>query len=487
MYCNIPCQNPKGPICVWALQKMWNFGLAWKTVPVCTFPEPLWTPWHVGSRRGVAQFLKAQVQHPESLWQRILLMPVVVFHGIALMYHLIGQRPFGIFYHNLGLLKMKKKDQPSLSIRFTSITEDFLTLKKYALSGLIRIITNGSVTFVSSGKIMLILVHRFMSTLYDLNRRIQAFPGTVATVIVHQNIIEDRNAGLTTAVYVTDPDTHFHDRAHSLEPLCLPADILRLSGAEETCARRAQDGHGTCSGHHQLPPLHPHVPVQTFHGQGFHVRVPSTLSIAEAEENLEARISRRSQRREGPYSTATAGVNDPERTPAEDVPEDTSSFMARNQALLLRQARQDRTNEPSSSSSYGSMSTTSSRTSTTDQRQTVLVLLNGRTISTLISWNRPDALHASVAQACDVRVDQIHELHHVSHRPADLRQVGLECLLVQTTGDFPISPFLRLVLIDIEFYGTEELQPFAFRRLTKWLPHIINRRSIFRMVELDEQ
>ena len=89
-------------------------------------------------------------------------MPVVVFHGIALMYHLIGQRPFGIFYHNLGLLKMKKKDQPSLSIRFTSITEDFLTLKKYALSGLIRIITNGSVTFVSSGKIMLILVHRFM-------------------------------------------------------------------------------------------------------------------------------------------------------------------------------------------------------------------------------------------------------------------------------------------------------------------------------------
>ena len=76
--------------------------------------------------------------------------------------------------------------------------------------------------------------------------------------------------------------------------------------------------------------------------------------------------------------------------------------------------------------------------------------------------------------------------HYVSHRPADLLQANLQCLLVQTTLDQPISPFLRLVLVDIEFYGSGELKPFAFRRLAKWLPHTINRRSIFRMLDLED-
>ena len=309
-----------------------------------------------------------------------------------------------------------------------------------------------------------------------------AFPGTVATVIVHQSPFADRKAGLTTAVYVTDPTTRFHDRAHSLDPICMPADILRLSGAEETCVRREQDGYGSCTVHHQLPPLHPQVPVQTFHGQGFHVRVPPPLRLAEAEENLESRLIREELSRR-PDREEPA----PERTALEENPEDTSSFMARSQALWFRQAQRERDAAPRSSTSGSSMSTSSSESSTLDQRQTVLVLLNGRTVSTPLPWNRPAELQASAAQACDIRADQIQNLHFVPHRPADLQQAELECLLVQTTEDFPISHFLRLVLVDIEFYGTEELQPFAFRRLAKWFPHIINRRSVFRMVELEDQ
>ena len=302
----------------------------------------------------------------------------------------------------------------------------------------------------------------------------------MATVIVHQNPVDGRKAALTTAIYITDPDTRFHDRAHSLESVCMPSDILRLSGAEELRTRRALDGHGICTIHHELPPLPLHAPIQVFHGQGFHVRVPSTLSIAEAEDNLEMRLTR-----DGSSHGPRVGDLAPERTTMDEAPEDTSSFMARSQALLYQQARQNRDTAPSSSHSDSSMSTTSSASSTLDIRQTVLVLLNGRTVSAPLPWNRPLGPYA--AQACDIRADQVLNLHYVSHRPADFQQADLQCLLVQTTEDQPISHFLRLVLIDIEFYGTQELQPFAFRRLAKWLPHIINRRSVFRMVELDDQ
>ena len=52
---------------------------------------------------------------------------------------------------------------------------------------------------------------------------------------------------------------------------------------------------------------------------------------------------------------------------------------------------------------------------------------------------------------------------------------------------FACSDDLLVDLVDIEFYGTDALQPFAFRRLAKWLPHIINRHSISRMLELEDQ
>ena len=90
-----------------------------------------------------------------------------------------------------------------------------------------------------------------------------AYRGTVATVFVHQHAPPERAACLTTAVYIADPDTRFHDKAHSLPAIIMPEEVIRLSGAEDTCRRRAHDGHGQCSLHHELPPLPLHVDPYT--------------------------------------------------------------------------------------------------------------------------------------------------------------------------------------------------------------------------------
>lgn len=42
-------------------------------------------------------------------------------------------------------------------------------------------------------------------------------------------------------------------------------------------------------------------------------------------------------------------------------------------------------------------------------------------------------------------------------------------------------------MVDIEIFDDQELQPFALRRYAKWMPMTINRRSVFRMLDLEDQ
>ncbi|CAL1157093.1 unnamed protein product [Cladocopium goreaui] len=78
-------------------------------------------------------------------------------------------------------------------------------------------------------------------------------------------------------------------------------------------------------------------------------------------------------------------------------------------------------------------------------------------------------------------------LHFVAHRPSDLARVGLQCFMLQTTHEPRPSAFLRLALIDMEIFETQSLQPFALRRLAKWMPKTTNRRSIFKLMDLETQ
>lgn len=122
-----------------------------------------------------------------------------------------------------------------------------------------------------------------------------------------------------------------------------------------------------------------------------------------------------------------------------------------------------------------------------DVRRAVIFTIDGRALSVLLSWTDTSEHHSIVATAFDIEPTHVAQLHFVAHRPSDLVQVGLQCFLLQTIHETRPSSFLRLVLIDMEIFDTQSLQPFALRRLAKWMPKTINRRSVFRLLDLETQ
>ena len=301
-----------------------------------------------------------------------------------------------------------------------------------------------------------------------------AFSGTMATVIVQQRPQPDRAACLLTAILPLSPDFRLIVTAHSMELTATQTDVIRLAGVEQQCVHRVQNGFGPCILQIGLQRLDPMFPIPITTGLGITIRVPPPMSEEEAEHNVDLRYRR-------PQDI-------PERVApgeAEAEPEDTS--------LMARQPRpQDRQQRSSTGSSTSSSSTSESScraegsdVDPPDTRRAVVFPLHGMPQSLILPWNDGEALFRRVAEAFDLAPSDVRDLHYMPHRPTDLALQNLQGLLLQRLFEPRPSTFLRLVLIDVETYEDNLLQPSAFQRYSKWLPHTLNRQSVLRLLDLE--
>eukprot|EP00435_Cladocopium_sp_Y103_P028906 s1595_g7.t1 len=331
----------------------------------------------------------------------------------------------------------------------------------------------------------------------------QAIRGTVATVIVQQHMIPDRHSILTTAVYIADPVTHFRDAAHSVIPV-LPFDtVLQLSGTDDTCRQRLEQGYGRCTIHvgFQRLPIDQAILVNT--GLGLTVRVPASMTSAEAEDNLVSRTTRSRALRPGdsfdPGTDETPELHqshdfdsvDPEdevslMTRYTTGPEDSTALMARRPQLHQRPSSWSRSRSGSSlSSSTASSSHTS--TATANWCQTIVFSLNGRSASLNLPWGDRVQMRTLIARDFMLFENEILHLHRVSHRPGDYIEDDLQCIILQHQNDQPQTPTFMIVLIDLEVYEPLDFQPTQLRRFVRWVPTTLTRQSVLRLLGLEQQ
>jgi hypothetical protein len=313
------------------------------------------------------------------------------------------------------------------------------------------------------------------------------YGGTSATVIVHQHFDHLRAAFLITTVHIQDPRTHFHVSAHSAELQLPQVRIHQLAGVEEVCRQRTQAGAGDCTIHAGTFVHPPGQHVATFHGLGLQLRIPSLLSEQEAEQNLVSRVAQQRRQRIPHLWDPPDAEDDPEGqhprpsnpdpTESHPEPEDTVSLMARRPATLTPQQEPSVTSSASSTSSFVSE----------DPRRSIVFTIDGRALPVTLSWTDSSEHHSVIAQEHGIALTSIAHLFHVSNRPHDLERADLQCFLMQLTTEPRPSRFLRLIMVDIEIFDDQELQPFALRRYAKWMPMTINRRSVFRMLDLEDQ
>ena len=257
--------------------------------------------------------------------------------------------------------------------------------------------------------------------------------GTIATVIVHQRPQPFRTASLITAVIPADPVLRIQESAHSVEHGLDCQAAIHLSGAEDICRRRHEQGCGACTIHVGWRLLVNDAPIPMRHGLGITIRV---------------------------------------HFPLEDLTEDVNSLMARRPT--------PRRPSSSSTTSY----TTSSSSSRPDWRQTVVFLLDGRTVSSSLPWHNSEAMLERAALAVDLQLSQVLRVHHITHRPTDFIQMDLQGLLLQRSTEFRPTPFVRIVLLDMEIHVTNDVQPTPFQRRARWLPYFTTRKALFRVLGL---
>ena len=305
------------------------------------------------------------------------------------------------------------------------------------------------------------------------------FRGTVATAIVHQHWRPDRAACLITAVHLTDPTTTFHHSAHSTELFLSHDRVRQLAGVEQICQQREQQGAGPCTIHvgHQLQPDNADIAV--LHGLGLHIRIPSTLTLTEAEQNLCRRIRLQRQQRSGHSWDPPEERDDPpeEGHPpliddGSQEPEDAISLMTR------RPARHARRGPIEISTSSTSPETISSEDNGLDWRQTVIFTMDGLSTSAQLPWGDSEALFAQLAVSLSIRRRDILRVVAVPRKPLDYVQVNLHCMILQKSTEFRPTPYVRLILVDRELHVEQEVQPSPFRRFPTWVPYVLTRTGI---------
>ena len=63
--------------------------------------------------------------------------------------------------------------------------------------------------------------------------------------------------------------------------------------------------------------------------------------------------------------------------------------------------------------------------------------------------------------------------------------MDLQCLLMQRQIDLRHPACMRLVLLDMEILESNEVIPGTFRRQAYWLPQVMTRLTLFRVLSLE--
>ena len=245
-----------------------------------------------------------------------------------------------------------------------------------------------------------------------------------------------------------DPEPRFEEAAHSVDLELSPNQVLYLSGVDVQCQQQADSPAGLSTIHSGQHQFGPDGPIHAFHGLGLHVRVPCVHDAAM------------------PSRPVLGDANDGEEI----------SFMARRFVRPFGPARSSSSSTSSSSSSSGVVP---------DWRQTVVVVCDGPTMPVQLPWHDQRALVAHLSEALRDPVGAILRLQHVSHRPPDLIQADLACILVQKASDFRPSPYHRLVLVDIDVTVETDLPITPFQRRACWVPLTLSCRALFRSLGLE--
>ena len=270
------------------------------------------------------------------------------------------------------------------------------------------------------------------------------FQCVLAHLIVEQSSAPDHVAGIISTWQPEDFVTPLRHSAFSLFHLLNHQAVLNIAGLRDVCRRT------TCNVRlGELPfGLFDWEPVEPGRCLVVHVRPISTA--ASSSDNFEDWNSLLQQT---------------------DIQVDETSLMARRPFFR----------RPSSSSpSY----TSSSTSSTPDWRQTVIFLLDGRTMSANLSWHDSTEMLRLTAQAADLPLSLVMRTHMISHRPPDFIQMDLQGLLLQQSTEFRPTPYLRLVLLDLELHLANDVQPTPFVRRARWLPFATSRQALFRTLGL---
>eukprot|EP00435_Cladocopium_sp_Y103_P031070 s2880_g7.t2 len=254
------------------------------------------------------------------------------------------------------------------------------------------------------------------------------FPGTVGTVIVQQGVLPDRVACLTSA-------------------------------------------------------LLPFSPEFITAGLGLTIRVPAPLHDSEADHNFALRIQRDARaHHEHDWHTHAADVPPESHHPPGDPdgmePEDVVSMMGRRPAVVFHGT----SSYPSSSQSTSSSEASDHQSEDHDWKQTVLFTLSGSSHSALLPWDDHAAMRIHIAHTLQIQASTLLDHHIVNDLPDDLESLDLRCVLPQLLHEPRPSVFQCLVLMDVEVYEENGIQPSAFRRYARWMPTVINWISFFRLL-----
>ena len=183
-----------------------------------------------------------------------------------------------------------------------------------------------------------------------------------------------------------------------------------------------------------------------------------------------------------PYMDQWNDVENPERRQDHDEEDDQTVMMA-------RRPRSHRSMSSSSATSTMTSYPMSSREPSSGDdtwRRTVVFTLDGTAASCLLPDDPEAEQIRRIATALSTTFDDIVEIVHVPDRPADLIAMDLQCMLVQRHADRRPITFLRLILLDLEIIEPNEILPGAFRRLAKWLPHVMTTTTLFRILSVED-
>ena len=149
-------------------------------------------------------------------------------------------------------------------------------------------------------------------------------------------------------------------------------------------------------------------------------------------------------------------------------------------------ARQPRPRTPSSSTSTSVSSEATCSSEPVSGRRTVVFALDGSARSLAPPNNDEQTLHRCIAAEFTLELHEIQDVFHMPDRPEDLVEMDLQACLLQTTHDQRHPPIMRLLLVDLEIFVEQELLPFAFRRVAKWLPHTMTRLTLLRLLGVED-